>query len=127
MCKEQTWMVDYLEEAKRIPWKYLGRETIVSRIGQSLLPVGVMPFRPLPFNPKEIPAISNEHPDMEKFLMNIIGTAIQADKGKLVTCLHVAEAINKQQDNGYLLAKLIRDDSVRYTPYPLIKLILMLI
>lgn len=114
-------MGDYLEEAKRIPWKSLGRETVVSRIGRSLLPVGVMPFKTLPFDPKEMPVISSDHPDMEKFLMNIIGTAIQADKYKLVTCLHVAESINKQQGDGYLFARLIRDNFVRYTPYPIEK------
>jgi len=112
-------MSDYTEEAKRIPWKSLGRETTVSRIGRSLLPVGVLPFTPLYVNPKEIPVISNDHPDSEKFLMNIIGTAIQAAKGKLVTCLHVAETLAKQKCGAYLLARLFRTDSVRYMPYPL--------
>lgn len=112
-------MADYLESAKTIPWKSLGRDTIASRLGRSLVPVGVMPFQPLPYDPKGTPHISSDHPDMEKFLMHIIGTAIQADKGKLVTCLHVADAINKQPRNGYLFVRLIRDNYVKYTPYPL--------
>lgn len=114
-------MGDYLEFAKTIPWKSLGRETTTSRLGKSLVPVGVMPFKPLPYNPDGTPYISNEHPDMEKFLMNIIGTAIQADKGKLVTCLHVADAINKQPSDGYLFVRLVRNEYVKYTPYPIEK------
>lgn len=112
-------MGDYLEYAKTIPWKSMGRDTVAARVGRSIVPVGVMPYKPLPFDPKGTPVISNEHPDIEKFLMNIIGTAIQAGNGKLVTCLHVAEAIEKQPKDGYLYVRLIRDNFVKYTPYPI--------
>lgn len=117
-------MGDYLEEAKRIPWNFLGRETVVSRIGRSLIPVGIMPFEPFPYDsndPKRILERINDQPTMEKYLMRIVGTAIQVDKGKLVTCLHVVESNSFIENNGYLLVRLIRDNYVCYTPYPIQK------
>jgi len=110
-------MGDYLEVAKTIPWKSMGRDTVAARVGRSIVPVGVMPFKPISCDPAKMPFISHKHPDMEKYLMNIIGTAIQADKDKLVTCLHVAEAIDEQPSKGYLFARLIRDNFVKCTPY----------
>ncbi len=103
-----------------IPWNSLGRETVTHRVGRSIVPVGVYPFDLAPFSSVEaIPAISGNHPEMEKYLMNIVGTAIQAGPGKLVTCLHVADALITMRRKGYILARLIRDDLIRYTPYPI--------
>jgi hypothetical protein len=79
--------------ADAIPWGSLGRETVASKVGRSLLPVGILPFEPVPFSKEGIPAIDQHHPDVEKILMNIVGTAIQAGTGKLVTCLHVVDAL----------------------------------
>ena len=54
----------------------------------------------VPINEGEIPYITNENPDIDKYLMNIVGTSIQAGKGKLVTCGHVVEAIVDQKARG---------------------------
>ena len=78
--------------ADAIPWGSLGRETVASTVGRSLLPVGMLPFEPVPFS-KDAPAVDQNHPDVEKVLMNIVGTAIQVGPGKLITCLHVVDAL----------------------------------
>jgi len=108
------------KDVDRVQWNSLGRETITSEVGRSIVPVGIYPFDLVPFTSlAAIPEISCDHPDMEKFLMNIVGSAIQAGKGKLVTCAHVAEALVASRRKGYILARLIRDGTVRYTPYPI--------
>jgi S1-C subfamily serine protease len=86
--------------AERIPWASFGRESIISRAGRSLVPVGVLPFEPKAWTPN-MPTMPVQHPDMEKFLMNIVGTAIQADRGKLVTCAHVVTGVKQLQPTGY--------------------------
>ncbi|MBI5583372.1 MAG: trypsin-like peptidase domain-containing protein, partial [Deltaproteobacteria bacterium] len=57
----------------------------------------------------------------EQYLMNIVGTAIQAGNGKLVTCRHVVEAILDQGANGYILSRIMRDGTIAYVPYPIVK------
>lgn len=109
----------HYKDVDRIPWSSLGRETITFKVGRSIVPVGIYPFDLAPFCRAGIPEMSNDHPDMEKFLMNIVGTAFQAGKDKLVTCLHVVEALAARKRNGYVFARLIRDGCVRYTPYPI--------
>jgi hypothetical protein len=78
--------------ADAIPWGSLGRKSVASRVGLSLLPVGLLPFEPVPFSPT-MPVVDQHHPDIEKLLMNIVGTAIQADSGKLITCSHVVDGL----------------------------------
>ena len=53
--------------------------------------------------------------------MNIVGTAIQSGKGKLVTCGHVVEALLGQNSKGYILAKIQRQGLIAFIPYPIIK------
>jgi hypothetical protein len=55
------------------------------------VPIGVLPFQPSPPVQGQPPYISRSHPEFEQFLMHILGTAIQADNGKLVTCAHIVE------------------------------------
>lgn len=112
-------MDKYKELTKDIPWNSAGKETVISKVGRSLVPVGILPFQPQPIKEGKIPYITNENPDREKYLMNIVGTSIQAGKGKLVTCGHVVEAIVNQKASGYILARLLRKGLVAYTPYPI--------
>ena len=57
----------------------------------------------------------------EQYLMNIVGTAIQAADGKLVTCGHVVEAILEQKAKGYILSRIIRSGTVVYVPYRIVE------
>lgn len=112
----------YLQAASNIPWASPGRETTTFNVGRSLLAVGVLPFKPQKIDEQHPPIfIDNRHPDFEKFLMNILGTAIQAGDGKLVTCAHVLEATNEEKKPGYVLARHYKNNTVIYTKYPIIK------
>lgn len=113
-------MSKYQDLTRNIPWKSFGRKTAVSKVGQSLVPVGVLPFtpQPVPADGIPVPVIPANSPDAEKFLMNIVGTAIQAGCGKLVTCLHVAEGILDQKRDGYILSRVFKNGTLVYVPYP---------
>jgi hypothetical protein len=82
--------------ADKIPWRSLGRGTVAANVARGLLPVGFLPFNPVPFQEGVLPIIQNDDPNIERFLMEIVGTAIQADDGKLVTCAHVLDALSAQ-------------------------------
>ncbi len=114
-------MGKYQEITKNIPWDYLGKETTASVLGKSIVPVGIFSFQPKPVGNGEMPAISINEKGAEKYLMNIVGTAIQAGNGKLVTCGHVVEAILDQNAKGYILSRIIRDGTIVYVPYPIVK------
>lgn len=111
----------YQEITKNIPWNYLGRETTSSLLGRSIVPVGILPFQPKPIEDDKMPAISLREQGAEQYLMCIVGTAIQAGNGKLVTCGHVVDAIIDQKAEGYILSRIIRDGTVEYVPYPILK------
>lgn len=110
-------MGKYQDLTKDIPWNSFGPETPTSIVGRSLVPVGILPFEPQLIKNGKFPVISHQHPDSEKFLMNIVGTAIQAGNGKLVTCGHVVEALFESGSKGYILAKVMRKGLVVYNPY----------
>jgi len=114
-------MGKYQDITGNIPWSYLGRETIALRLGKSILPVGILPFQPIPIEDDKMPGISIREKGAEQYLMNIVGTAIQAGDGKLVTCGHVVEALIEQKANGYILSRIIREGTVAYVPYPIVK------
>lgn len=110
-------MGKYQDLTKNIPWWSFGRETSASRIGRSLVPVGVFPRDPPPIPPEEASTFSLTDPSNEDYLMNIIGTAIQGGPGKLVTCGHVVEALVKTQKRGYILSRIFRENTVICTPF----------
>lgn len=112
-------MGKYQDLTKNIPWKSFGKDSYTSKVGLSLAPVGILPFKPLPPHPNVLPAIHFNDPDAEKYLMNIVGTAIQAGDGKLVTCAHVIEALIEQKSRGYILSRIMRDGTIIYIPYPI--------
>lgn len=114
-------MGKYQELTKNISWSSLGRETVASKLGKSIVPVGILPFQPQPILDNKMPAVSLREQNAEQYLMNIVGTAIQADKGKLVTCGHVVEALIDQNVKGYILSRIIREGTVIYVPYPIVK------
>lgn len=114
-------MGKYQEITRGIPWNYLGRETIASKLGKSIVPVGILPFQPKPIEDNKMPAISIREQGAEQYLMNIVGTAIQAGDCKLVTCGHVVEALISQNARGYILSRIIREGLVVCVPYPIVK------
>lgn len=109
----------YQDLTKNIPWKSFGKDSATSKVGLSLVPVGILPFKPLPPKPNALPVIHSNDPDAEKYLMNIVGTAIQAGDGKLITCAHVVEALIEQKSSGYILSRIMRDGTIIYIPYPI--------
>ena len=112
-------MNKYKKLTKDIPWNSAGKETVISKVGHSLIPVGVFPFQLQPSTAGDIQFRTMGGPDSEQYLMNIVGTAIQAGTGKLVTCCHVIEAVIQKKTSGYVLARLFREGVVVYIPYPI--------
>jgi hypothetical protein len=108
-------MKKYQELAKNIPWVSFGRETVASRLAKSIVPVGFLPYSPLPYA-EDLAFTYIDDPQPEKYMMEIVGTAIQADQGKLITCAHVLDEL-KQQPNSYLLARTYRGNTVLCQPY----------
>lgn len=95
----------YKELTKDIPWASAGRETVASTLGKSLLPIGVLPFDPTPPDQAPFAFVDNRTEGFEQYLMEIHGTAMQVDYGKLITCSHVIESVNATKRQGYLLAR----------------------
>ncbi|MGR3302700.1 MAG: S1 family peptidase [Candidatus Scalindua sp.] len=112
-------MNKYKELTKDIRWNSAGKETIISKVGQSIIPVGIYPFQLPTLTEGNIQFRTLGDPDSEQYLINIVGTAIQVDKGKLVTCGHVIKAVIQQKADGYILARLIREGVFVYIPYPI--------
>lgn len=112
-------MEKYRELTKGITWNSAGKETVISKVGRSLVPIGIFPFLLQPITAGNVKFKTNEDPDREQYLMNIVGTGIQAGRGKLVTCGHVIEAVIQRKARGYILARLLREGGVVNTPYPI--------
>ncbi len=93
---------------------------MLSRAGQSLVPVGHVPFEPvkLPEPGGPLPAVSSTDPDFEKYLLEIVGTAIQVGEGKLATCAHVIEAVNEEKRQGYLLTRTRSENTYAFIVWP---------
>lgn len=94
----------YDDFAEIIPWASMGQSSVASEVGRSLLPIGIfdsnLPVSKYEGTSKEV---SNKDADFEKYILNIVGTAIRTGTGKLVTCLHVVEAIINKMSKGYAL------------------------
>jgi hypothetical protein len=56
------------DRADDIPWTSTGRITPAYRVTKSLLPLGILPFDPLPPEP-HMPGIAGDSPEAEKYLM----------------------------------------------------------
>ena len=99
---------------KIIPWASMGRSSTASKVGRSLLPIGIfdssLPISRYEGSSKEV---SNRDADFEKYLLNIVGTAIRTGTGKLVTCLHVVEAIVHEKSKGYALVSRFMSENTR--------------
>lgn len=104
-------MTKYAEAINKVPWRSFGPETTASKVGMSLVPVGTLPFSPPVVDLEhEVQVIDSRDGGFENFLMDIIGTAIQVDKHKLVSCKHVMEAFEDETSPPYLLPRSFMDD-----------------
>jgi len=112
-------MGKYQDKTKNIRWGSFGRKTVTWQIGRSILPVGILPFELLTKDQNYLPMIFLKEPEAEKYLMNIVGTAIQAGDGKLVTCAHVVEALIENKSKGYILSRTSRPGVLICIPYPI--------
>ena len=108
----------YRKQAADIPWSSLGRETVSSRLGRSLLPIGTLPYDAKPHDPASPRTIASDEEGFENYLMNIAGTAIQAGDGKLITCGHVIDAVIERKRKGYVLARAFQGNTVINTVRP---------
>lgn len=106
----------YRELAKHIPWTSFGRETAISQVSDSIVPVGFLPFAPYPYSDTSAPRHINT-PKPEDLMMHIVGTAIQAAEGKLVTCAHVVDELKADPANSYLIARTRSQNAVLMQPY----------
>ena len=92
--------------ADMIPWASMGQPSIASKVSRYLLPIGnfdsSLPISQYEGYSKEV---SSRDAGFERYLLNIVGTAILTGTGKLVTCLHVVESIVDQKAKGYALVK----------------------
>ena len=100
----------------RIPWAKRGRETNISKLGQSLVPVGNkaggFPKGDLKLH------MTIQDPGHEAWVMDIQGTAFQVGEGKLLTCWHVIESLRLAQREAYLYARSRLNGIEAQRPYP---------
>jgi S1-C subfamily serine protease len=73
---------------------------------------------PSPYSDTSAP-LYIETPNPEDFMMHIVGTAIQAAEGKLVTCAHVVNELKSDPTNSYLIARTYNREAVLMQPYPI--------
>jgi len=63
--------------------------------------------------------IGSDNPEMEKYLMRIMGTAIQVGDGKLLTTGETVEAVRQQRTKPFVLAHIERENARFAIPYPI--------
>jgi hypothetical protein len=100
----------------RIPWASRGRETSISKLGRSLVPVGNKTGGFPKGDPKLYMTIQD--PEHETWVMDIQGTAFQVGEGKLLTCWHVIETLRLAEQEAYLYARSRLDGVEAQRPYP---------
>ena len=84
------------------------------------MPIGVydrsLPVQQYEGTSKEI---TNRDAGFEKYLLNIVGTAILTGTGKLVTCLHVVQGIAKEGAKGFaLVSRTLSENTIIHTACP---------
>lgn len=95
------------DKFSKIPWASFGRQTPISELARSVLPVGNFPAR-LPSRAGVMVALGEQ--GYENYLMDIQGTAFQVGRGKLLTCWHVCEALLVTDGRAYIQTTSQRQD-----------------
>ena len=112
-------MGKYTDLADKIPWRSRGQETVISRAGRSLVPIGLLPFEPVEISGAHLPQIQSSDPKHENYILEILATAIQAGEGKLVTCGHVAEKLAAgDSKRRAIVVPMEKDGEIVFIPYP---------
>ncbi|SFK75171.1 trypsin-like peptidase domain-containing protein [Caulobacter sp. UNC279MFTsu5.1] len=83
-----------------IPWSSFGRKTRISELARSIIPVGSFDVAP-PIS-EALTTVRAGTAEHETHLMNVVGTAFQAGRGKLLTCWHVCQALDVKGGNAYI-------------------------
>ncbi|MFV2073117.1 MAG: serine protease [Thermoanaerobaculales bacterium] len=108
----------YNEMDLDIPWSSMGPDTRISRTGRSIVPIGFFPHEPPPIQAEPKPTIkTTQDSDFADYVMEIMGTAIQGEDGKFVTCAHVIQAIHDAGGNPAIFAPLFREPVVLFMPF----------
>lgn len=102
-----------------MPWTSFGRDTPISRVGRSLVPVGIFSFDLAPSIDQNTPFVDVTSPDGEVYLMNIVATAFQVGENKLVTCEHVVSELFKvdKKRPHYILGRIFRANTILAITY----------
>lgn len=115
MAKRNTRPTDFKEALSRVPWTSRGRDTPISRLARSIVPVGNQASVPKGDASLHMAIQDEAH---EHIGLDIQGTAFQAGRGKLYTCWHVIEALRFQEREAYLLANTRLNGVEAQRPYP---------
>lgn len=99
----------------RIPWASHGRETPISRLARSVVPLGNKAGVPKGDLALHITIQDQAHED---WVMDIQGTAFQVGEGKLLTCQHVVEALHIKESEAYLYGNSRLNGVRAQRPYP---------
>ena len=106
---------DAKEILARVPWSSRGRETTISRLARSIVPVGRkagVPKGDLSLH------VTIQDPIHEETLLDIQGTAFQAGRSKLYTCWHVVEQLRYREREAFILANTRMNGIEARRPYP---------
>jgi S1-C subfamily serine protease len=106
---------DLKEKLARVPWASRGRVTPISRLAQSIVPVGNKEGVPQGDLSLHIPI---QDPAHEDWVLDIQGTAFQAGRGKLLTCWHVVEQLRFREREAYIWANSRLGGVEAQRPYP---------
>lgn len=107
-----------LEEAfAKIPWASWGRRTPISDLAKSIVPVGNHDH--VGKGPDLDLTISIHDDGFEDWIMDIVGTAFQVGRGKLLTCWHVCEGLEVARGKAYLQASTVIRGEPAKAYYPI--------
>lgn len=105
---------DARDALARVPWASRGRETPISKLARSIVPIGNKEGVPQGDPTLHITIQDSAHED---WVLDIQGTAFQVGKGKLYTCWHVVEQLRYQEGHAYFWANTRMNGVEAQRPY----------
>jgi hypothetical protein len=108
-------MEDLKRKFEQIPWASFGRKTAITELARSVVPVGNFPQR---LKRGEVRKVQIGEPGFEAHLMDIVGTAFQVGRGKLLTCWHVCELLEVKEGLAYIQATTEQNGTIVKTYFP---------
>lgn len=86
-----------------IPWKSSGRRTHASRVAESLIPIGVLPRDSIDLAGIAVKRLYPEEAELRKFVLRILGSAIQLPNGNLLTPRVILDQARRQGSTVFVL------------------------